>query len=299
MNLDFAGIHRDLLTGSSTPSGWAFKPANPNRPGSDLYVASHQIFSNHGLCVSLLIRNGLSPERTPISATPLVSLAFSRKVDGAYLLARDTSKIIIPIYLAEAIQLFACLAGEMPTVLFDVVRPGVPQKHLRCGPAADQAYRFLLSAYQMDSDSQQSRIDVAITQVDVFHIQAYLLALGRLVYPWMETTVIADLYRSSSVARQPQERRGEDPQSEPQMQAIQEQAVDRVGQQPRAIDPDRISKAVFAVGINKWPAKRRDVIRHIQETATFPAMDRLIQAGNAGDFSEWDRIAAEFDLCAD
>ena len=293
MNLDFAGIHRDLLTGTSTPAGWAFKPANPTRPGSDLYVASHQIFSNHGLCVSLLIRNGLSPDKTPITATPLVSLAFSRKEGGRYLLANDTSKIIIPIYLSEAMQLFSCLAGDIPMVLLDVVRPGLPQKHLRCSPAADQAYRYLMSAYQTDSDDFQNRVDVAISHTDVFHIQAHLLALGRLTYPWMETTVIADLFRSSSAVRATQEEVPAAPQ--PHMPATVRAGSSGVETQSKGVDPVRISKAIFAVGINKWPKQRRDVIRHIQENLTFAAMDRLIQAGNAGDFSEWDRIASELD----
>ncbi|MNG16745.1 hypothetical protein D3C84_1006830 [compost metagenome] len=53
-------------------------------------------------------------------------------------------------------------------------------------------------------------------------------------------------------------------------------------------------KAIYAVAMQKWPKKNLATIEYIQEVATPEAMDRLIKAGNAGDFSEWDKIAAPF-----
>jgi hypothetical protein len=55
-------------------------------------------------------------------------------------------------------------------------------------------------------------------------------------------------------------------------------------------DIDRTKKAVFAVGKNQWPAKDIQTIQYIQESSDIASMDRLIKAGNAGDFTEWDKI---------
>lgn len=291
MLIDFEVLHSQLLVGRRGEGGWFFTPAHNKRPGADLYVASHQCFSNNGLNISLIIRNTMDEQQRATSADPLVALAFSHKIDGKYLLAKDPNRVVVPLYLNEVIQLFAMLSGAVPTATIEVHRPSVAPKVLKGWAARNDLSRYVLKAYTVDEDGTHHSVDVALAPDHVFKLQAFLLAYGCLCHPWMTQESIRSFYLSSAIGMK------ESSQQEVQQSQLESPPASRSDDKPpRSVSQpatrEHVTRAVFAVGVNKWPKARRDVIRHIQETASIEAMDRLIRAGNLGDFSEWDRISA-------
>lgn len=304
MNLNFEQLHREFLTGRNGPSGWHFTPANSTRPGADYYVASHQIFSNNALNVSLLIRNTMDGKGIVTGASPLLALALSSKVDGKYPLSKDPNKIVFPVSLDQAIEMYAFLCGDAEGLSIEAVRPGIPPKLLNGYQATHSGvFRFILKAHTTEPDNGYQQVDIALTAEHVFHLQAFMLALGALVYPWMSLEMISQLYLSAagqgaikaprSEQQAPRLAKPNDPSAgQPNVTGQDEHVVQAPNDEK---DIERVSKAVFGVGINKWPAKRRDVIRYIQETASVEQMDRLIKAGNRGDFTEWNNIASLMD----
>ncbi|GLE95209.1 hypothetical protein [Pseudomonas aeruginosa] len=63
--------------------------------------------------------------------------------------------------------------------------------------------------------------------------------------------------------------------------------------EPDPVRLERCRKAIYAVGMQRWKGSR-DVIEFIQDSAPIAQMDRLIKDGNAGEFTEWNRIADMF-----
>jgi hypothetical protein len=293
VNINFEELHTQFLKGSKTPHGWLYTPANPSKPGADLYVASYQAFSNNALSISLLIRNTFDRDGNATAAAPLVSLAFSHRHKGRYLLSSDPDKVVIPIYLEQAIQLFAMLRGRSPSVHIEIVRPGVPPKYLKGFPSSGAMSRFNLKAFTTDEDDAHYSVDMALAPEHVFQLQAYLIALGKLMHPWMDQRTITELFLSSSMPNEdsvPATAVTRPAQASSGIQVDDSPRAKGPAEQP--LDPIRVTKAIFAVGVNKWPKRRRDVIRYIQDTASVETMDQLIRAGNSGDFTEWDRIAS-------
>jgi len=281
MNLDFAHLHQRYLTGTAGPRGWEFIPAHEEHPGRDRYLSSYQVFSNNALSLSLLIRNTMEDGRAS-SAMPLLSLAFSNKANGRYLLAGDPGKVVLPIYLEQAIPLFAALRGRQKLTRIDILRRGVSPKHLKIlavGSGGGSAARFTATAYTTDEDGTHLQIEVALGPEHVVHLQAHILALIQLHYPWMEQRTAADILLS---AAHPAEVVPSSPETTPlQLPQAEESPPDR----------ERAARAIFAIGIHRWPAGRRDVVRHIQENFSAAEMDRLVKAGNRDDWSVWDEVA--------
>ena len=278
MNLDFAHLHQRYLTGQNSPQGWEFKPANEAAPGKDLYLQSYQVFSNNAVSFSLLIRNIFEKNRAT-GAMPLISLAFSNKRDGKYPLMEDPGKIVLPIYLEQAIPLFSTLRGRHEATSIDILRKGVTPKHLQILKGrGDSGARFIIVAYSTDKDGP-NRIEVALSPEHVFHLQAHILALVQLHYPWMEQRTAADILLSSAHPAEAASRpRGAETPSVAKAE-------------PAPPDKIRAQRAILAIGANRWPAARMDVVKHIQDNFSAAEMDRLIKAGNRDDWSLWNEVA--------
>lgn len=279
MNLDFAHLHQRYLTGKPGSQGWEYLPAHEESPGKDRYLSSYQVFSNNAVSLSLLIRNTIENGRAT-TAMPLLSLAFSNKRDGKYLLAGDPGKVVLPLYLEQAIPLFAALRGRQSGTSIDILRRGVPPKHLKILPGrGGSAGRYMASAFTTDEDGINHRIEVALGPEHVFHLQSHIVALVQLHYPWMEQRTAADILLSSAHPAEPSSSApsGDEP----------------LARQPEPAPPDRdrAQRAIHAIGVHRWPAGRRDVVRHIQESFSAEEMDRLIKAGNHDDWTLWDEIA--------
>lgn len=307
MLIDFADAHRQYLVGFAGDNGWEFTPVNPSNHEAGRYFASHQIFSSHALGLALCIRNGVSREGVATSASAGLKLSFSHRHRGNYLLNKDQNKITLTLGINGAGSLYSWLRGRSPTFNHEIVRPNAPPKLLTGFELKGGQFDKIIRATQYGDTGEATLIEVGLSQEHIFHLQMYCIGLGRLLYPSISDAAIMEHLvcmtgvppEAGTPDAEPPSARAEDPGNA--LLGGQSADYESVGGQallaPSSTDAGlaRQRKAIYAVGVSKWPAKRKDVITYIQDSGTPDGLNRLIQEGNAGDFSGWDRLAQLFD----
>lgn len=284
MIIDFEDAHSRYLVARRDGSDWCYVPVNESKKAG-LHLCSHQVFSTNGLGMALYLRNSYTNEKATRVHTS-VKLRFSNKVDGEYLLAKDKYGISVELSIGAAGMLYDWLTYGESRFRYEVPTPSGATKALEGFVTEDGTPILRISEYR--SHEGWNKIDVTLDSEACFHLKMHCIALGRLLYPTLGSDAVIACMR-------PQRRPagwGKDSESNPTTQTPGQTI------KPAQVSSDVAAgrrKGVFAVGINKWPAKRRDVIEHIQHNYNPDDHDRLIKSGNAGDFSEWDKIAELFD----
>ena len=313
MLVDFAGYHTKHLVSRKVGGQWLYEPVNPQNPYSGKHLASEQIFSNHGLGVALYVRNQLDDAYKAVGVFTALKLSFSRKVDGTYLLSKDVNHISVALDLHGVRQLYTWATGSQMDLRTEIVKPGASPKTV-IGYRMDRGGQFphALKVIGPNSTGEQVVIDVGLNDGDLFTIAMFCIGYCKLLYPVIDGSVIERLLAIPQVSAAT----GEGDTSEKFVHAqtsepapnhlsasapqdrLNDKAPLTLEQRPDDVLPTpgifKQQKAIFAVGMNKWPKKNRATIEYIQEVATPEAMDRLIKAGNAGDFTEWDKVAEPF-----
>ncbi|MHC5195122.1 hypothetical protein ACYSUW_15305 [Pseudomonas frederiksbergensis] len=297
MLIDFAAAHEQYLKGRLEDGVWVYNAVNPSKPESGIHLSTHQVFSNAGLGVALYIRNEVDEASRAVKAHSGLKLVFSHKVHGRYLLAKDKDRISLTLDIGACRHLYAWLIGAQPGFTHDLVRSGANPRQIS-GFETDRAFPLTLRATEFSPGEGHRQIDVGLSDTDIFHIQMHCVALARLLYPAMsDTALVHHMLPRKAPARAVVSGLNEAEATDTDHgQFIQEPTAPSMPTQPAPIvtapDVARIKKAVFGVGKNQWPEKDIQTIQYIQENSTVEAMDRLIKAGNSGDFTEWDRIHA-------
>ncbi|MBM5458959.1 hypothetical protein H8F21_15435 [Pseudomonas sp. P66] len=294
MLIDFESVHQRYLVGSNTDGVWQYEPVNPRSPRAGKHLSSYQVFSNAGLGVALYLRNDFEGELATKVHVGL-KLIFSRKVRESFLLQKDDQKISLTLDMGGVRALYAWLAGETPAFTYEIVRPDAPKKQIT-GFETDLAFPLSIRASESDAFGTGRSITVGLADADIFHLQLHCLGLAKLLYPSLsDTALLAHLKPRVSAKQQihaplqPPSANDEPPQA-PEVAPEQRYISDAsVGSPASHVDPERSKRAVFAVGKTRWPRKDIATIEHIQQ-GPVEAMDRFVKAGNAGDFTEWDRI---------
>ncbi|SBW84232.1 hypothetical protein PVE_R2G0203 [Pseudomonas veronii 1YdBTEX2] len=292
--IDFETVHRTYLKGSMDEGGWSFNPVNPAKPRTGKHLSTHQVFSNAGLGVALYLRNDFEGARA-IKVHVGLKLVFSRKVKGRFLLQEDGQKISLTLDMGGVRGLYAWLAGDTPNFSYEIIRPDAPKKQLS-GFESDLEFPLSIRAFENDSDGSARSILVGLADADIFHLQLHCLGLAKLLYPSLSdiallahmkprlkaapschTTIVATF--QANMGPELPERPSEAPMHPI---PISDGAL-------AELDLEKAKRAVFAVGKNRWPRKDLATIEEIQN-GPLDAMDRFVKAGNAGDFTEWDKI---------
>ncbi|MGE8065128.1 hypothetical protein [Pseudomonas sp. NPDC089569] len=295
MLIDFAAEHERYLKGKLEGGVWVFNAVNGSNPTSGIHLSTYQVFSNGGLGVALYIRNEFDEAGRAVKVHSGLKLLFSHKVNGRYVLAKDENRISLTLDIGACRHLYAWLAGAQPGFMYDLVRSGVNPRQIS-GFETGRAFPLTLRATEFSPNDGHRKIDVGLSDTDIFHIQMHCVALAKLLYPSMSDTALVHhmLPRTTAaraVVNEPTEVEALDHQPS---QKGPEPTDSPATVEPPALaalpDIAKTKKAVFGVGKNQWPAKDIQTIQYIQENSTIEAMDRLIKAGNSGDFTEWNRI---------
>lgn len=293
MLIDFTAVHERFLKGRKEGGCWIFTPVNPDRPVSGIHLSSYQVFSSNAVGLGLYLRNEFDGDGRAIKVFAGLKLLFSHKVHNKYLLAKDENRISLTLDIGAVRPFYAWLIGSQPGFLYDLVRPGSSPMQIS-GFESDLTFPLTLRAAEFSQNGGYRKIDVGLSDTDIFHLQMHCLALAKLLYPSIsDTAIVQHLLPRRSSQREPAH--------QPAGQAPTDSVVDISASQalpgPEARleqgegpSKERMSLAIFGVGKNKWPAKDIQTIKYIQDYSTPEAMDRLIKAGNSGDFTEWDRI---------
>lgn len=312
MLIDFAQAHAKWLVGKSENIRWVFEPVNLQNPLAGKHLASHQIFSNNALGVAVYLRNEIADDGKAVAVFSALKLSFSHKAGARYLLNNDPEKVSLSLDIGGVRQLYTWLQGSTDTFRVEIARKGAPPKAIYGFRLKGGQFSRVLKASATLGCGKQVIVDVGLGYGDLFALSMYCVGFAKLLYPAIDSQVIERLLTipGESVGLKHSESEPElfphaktfsvddlptmpSPEHSQPLEAMRNTR----GLELRAVatPPDagliRAQKAIFAVGINKWPQKCRSVIEYIQSGATLEAMDRLIKAGNAGDFTEWNRIA--------
>lgn len=315
MLVDFAAYHDRHLVSRRVGDQWLYEPVNPRNPLSGTHLASHQIFSNHGLGVALYVRNQLDEECRSVGVFVALKLSFSRKVKGTYLLSKDEGHVSVALDIHGVRHLYTWVTGKQLTFRTDIVKPGATPKTVTGYRMQSGQFPHALKVSGQSAAGDQVIIDVGLSDGDLFTLAMFCIGFCRLLYPAIEGSVIERLLAIPQVVASPVQGQGEGSTHEKfahaqtfepsNNQSESDRQPSYTAKTPQSLEqrpdemvptPDMLKqqKAIFAVGMSKWPQKNRAAIEYIQEVATPEAMDRLIKAGNAYDFSEWDKIAEPF-----
>ncbi|WP_409287007.1 hypothetical protein [Pseudomonas guariconensis] len=290
MLVNFEEFHQRYFQGRKCNDIWIFESVNPERPKAGVQLSTHQVFSSSGaLAVALYVRNEINAAGAAIRVHAGLKLQFTRKVDGTYLLHRDPERISVVLDIGDVQKLYSWLSGNQSRLYVEAIRPGRARKNLR-GFESDQAFALALKADEFDGAGGIRSILIGLSEADVFHLQMHCVGLAKLLYPSLsDTVVLAHLQprKARTEYHCSAERSGAKVDGDRPSQAGPIDAIRHGASASPSLEKRR--KAVYAVGMNKWP--RRDIAT-IEEIQAGPeeAMDRLVKAGNAGDFVEWDRI---------
>lgn len=306
--IDFEGFHAKHMVSKAVGNQWLYEPVNPRNPFSGKHLSTHQIFSNAALGVALYVRNRFDHDDQAIGVFAALKLSFSRKVDGRYLLAKDEQCTSISLDIHGVRQLFTWVQGKHQSFHAEIVKPGSHPKSVSGYRMESGQFPHALKVIGHTTNGDRVSIDVGLSDGDLFTLSMYCVAYCKLLYPSIDASVIERLLVIPEIrageGNQMAERfahaqtsdSAEDFQDETHSkpsgngQILEQRASDQL---PNA-EIKKQQKAIYAVGMSKWPQRNIATIEFIQESATQAAMDRLIKAGNAGDFSEWDKIAQPF-----
>lgn len=296
MLIDFLATHRKYLVAHESDGGiWEYTPSNGDDPKKGTYLASHQIFSNHGLQVAIYIYNGLGEHNRCTRVSHCLHLNFSHKANGAYLLDRDKARITFNLPVGEAKALYAFVLGLVDHFHYRVVRPGRAPKTLTGQVAYDGGERrVILSA--LSSEGSRNGISLDLSSSAAVMLAAHALGYGQLLFPQLSDVAVQNMFSTvpqgfracaegNNAHLQASERKTESemhegPSPDPSFRACAEKPVS--GEQRAGIE-----RAVWAIGHQKWPGMRIDALKRIQALADLAQMQQLVKEANAGDFRGW------------
>lgn len=195
----------------------------------------------------------------------------------------EDRRIALELDLAAAVQLYKALYRRDNSFSYRIARPNIPAKELTCVSSSGQfVYRF-------DFRSDGRQVSVGIDAADQFHIHAVILAMLKLLYPWLSDGTLhnllveGDARSSNHIAIH-----------DAQILAFPTPQADIFGANESPLTPDQ-SKALWAIANRKWPARRLEVVKAMQRFMGTNAADSAIKAANAGDFAVFEEAARLFD----
>lgn len=293
MLIDFESIYQKYLRGALQDGIWRFEPVNPSNPRAGKHLSTYQVFSNAGLGVALYLRNDFEGEVATRVHVGL-KLIFSRKVKESYLLQRDDQRISLTLDMGGVRALYAWLQGDTSSFSYEIVRPDAAKKQIS-GFETDLAFPLNIRVTESDAYGSGRSISVGLADADIFHLEVHCLAFAKVLYPSLSDTALLAHLKPRMPARArispsigaPSK---DSPLHQPQGASTPVTQQDPAGGISSApFDPERVKKAVFAVGKSKWSRKDLATIEHIQ-SGPVEAMDRFVKEGNAGNFDAWDRL---------
>lgn len=286
--IDFEEVHRTYLIPMYRDGNWTYQPTNAENPKLGRHVSTHQIFSNNGLQVAIYLYNSVTEAGLCSGVSHCLHLTFSRKDKGKYLLSKDEQRITFNFDLGKAKAIYGFVMGLRDDLNVRVVRTGRSPKTLLGRGEVREGERIVT----LTADSPKGSVSVELSETAQFVLAAHALAYGRLLFPSLTDCAIQQMFLPAPVvfrACAETETTGTDTEGAPisDFNACAEQTL---AQRHLEASPqrDKLKRVVWAIGQKKWPAMRLDALQRIQNEASLPDMQRLVDEANSGSFLGWD-----------
>lgn len=299
MLIDFENVHRTYLVGWSQGGKWQFTPTNDQEPRKGFYPSSHQVFSNHALQIALSVYNAVDEVGCCVGVRHCLYLLFSRKERGSYLLGNDPCRIAFHLDIGVCGDLYGLAVGHSDRVEYRVVRTGKSPKSFAAVATHRDGRRVVVIRATHSNAGQATTIEVELDRAALIALAAHCIAYGRLLYPSLSDAAVQGLLSSPS----PYFRACAEIQAsaihdhggaEPASGGVDGSSLQNPSQptrpvaQPVSPELGRLHKTIWAIGNQKWPNMKLPALQAIQKLDNLDQLRRLIDAGNAGDFREWD-----------
>lgn len=300
MLIDFLATHRKYLVAHEAEGGiWEFTPANGEDPKKGIYLATHQIFSNHALQVAIYLYNGLDERNRCTRVSHCLHLNFSHKANGSYLLDRDKARITFNLPVGEAKALYAFALGLVDHFHYRVVRPGRAPKTLTGQVVYDGGERRVILSAHASDEGARNGISLDLSSSAAVMVAAYALGYGQLLFPQLSDVTVQSMFATvpqgfracaerhdaplQASQRKTESEMPEGPSRDPSFRACAEKPAS--GEQRAGLE-----RAVWAIGNQKWPGMKIDALRRIKALVDLNQMQQLVHEANAGDFRGWDKF---------
>lgn len=294
--LDFDKLHNHLFPRSyddvtGMPLGGKGVPAvplvNPKAPRSGVHLCRETIFTAGSLAFICYVKNlfsANSDEPTGVKVC-LKLTAGIKKGRGSYGSPRTSGETVsLECALQDMVGIWRVLRAREASYSIILPLPGSTLKtfEIKSQPSASDPF------FAMVSEGGVS-IRVPFNEGAAFAFQSVIVAVTRVLYPHLDAFAAVSLLDGGHVASAPvlsgEVSSSSDVESpsdtlEPVLSVAGDEEL-RPG----------LRKAIYAICLQTWPAKRKDVAQYIQKNATQQPAQRIVDAANSGDFSELDRIA--------
>lgn len=296
--LDFQKLHNHLfprrysevtgmpVNGQGAPD---YPVVNPESPRSGVHLCRETIFTSGSLAFICYAKNMFSNGgETPTGVKVCLKItAGIKKGRGSYGSTRVFGETIsFECALQDLVGIWRVLRGRVPRYSLWLPLPGATPKALdvKCQPEASDPYYLAVSEGDLS-------ISVPFNEGAAVTFQAVMLAVVRVLYPHLEMHAAISLLDGALSFPAKGEVRsmasnvdlGTD-EFEPDLRDEGDEDV-----------PPGLRKTIYAVCLNRWPAKRKDVAQYIQRNATKRPAQRIVDSANSGDFTELDKIAGYLD----
>ncbi|MCF5382103.1 hypothetical protein GIW05_01015 [Pseudomonas syringae] len=300
MLIDFETLHSTYLIAYEANRQWQYAPINPNNPQTGTFPSSHQVFSNHGLQIAVYIYNTVSESQVCTGVKHCLHLNFTHKADGKYLLAKDEFKIPFNLDLGVAGELYGLAQGHTDTFTYSAIRAGRAPKRLFGKTLFKDGRRFVTLKAEFSKAGTPIKIEVELDRASQIALAAHCLGYGKLLYPALSDSSIQSLLSevrpdfracavdssvdsSTSGLDEPDRTHGESTNS---LRACAETVSVLT---PQSLESsERLKRAIWAIGNQKWPRMEIETLKRIQTIADPERAQQLVDQANKGDFRGWD-----------
>lgn len=300
MLIDFETLHRTYLIAYEENRQWQYAPINPGSPQTGTFPSSHQVFSNHGLQIAVYIYNTVSDSKVSTGVKHCLHLNFTHKADGKYLLAKDEFKIPFNLDLGIAGELYGLAQGHTDTFTYAAIRAGRAPKRLHGKALHKDGRRLITLRAEFAKAGTPIRIEVELDRASQIALAAHCLGYGKLLYPALSDTAIQSLLSEvrpnvracaeiSSMDSSTSDMADPDQTLGDQTNSVRACADTGSVINPLSQElPERLRRAIWAIGNQKWPQMEIEALKRIQAIADPEHAQQLVDQANKGDFRGWD-----------
>lgn len=297
-SLDFQKLHRHLfprhyhevtgmpVNGQGVPE---CPIVNPDSPRSGVHICRETIFTSGSLAFICYAKNLFSAGgETPTGVKVCLKItAGIKKGRGSYGSTRVFGETVsFECTLQDLVGIWRVLRGRAPGYSLYLPLPGATPKAMEVKYQPDARDPFHLAV----SEGALS-VNVPFNEGAAVSFQAVMLAVVRVLYPHLDgvaSATLLDGVEVSSVAAE-----------DSSAGSNADLGSDGLNLDLRCKDDEDLSpglrKTIYAVCLNRWPSKRKDVAQYIQRHATKRPAQRIVDSANGGDFTELNRIAEYLD----
>lgn len=288
MLIDYENIHRTYLVGRYVGDNWEFEPTHVRDPRKGMIVSSYTVFSNNALQLSIHLYNRVNEGGRCIGVSHCLLLCFSRKVDGGYKLSNDEDRITFHLDLGVAAELYALAVGHTGQCSYRAVRKGQAVKSIEAVEVIRDGRRIVTIRATGGSEGRRNSIEIDLGKTDLIALAAHCVGYARVLYPSLSDTAVQELLSATSLNSRACAENQDAPTEAPSSTTHELKANHQCPSGASSADFGKLRRVIWAIGNQKWPDMRLDVLQRIQQLEDASLLQELINEANAQNFTRWD-----------